>query len=43
MKKNLRDKIREFVQSEEDRVGIKSPLNRVYTSPRFIPVKEIFS
>ena len=26
MKKNLRGKIREFVQSEEGKVGIKSPL-----------------
>ena len=26
MKKNLRGKIREFVQSEEGRVGVKSPL-----------------
>ena len=26
MKKNLRSKIREFVQSEEGKVGIKSPL-----------------
>ena len=26
MKKNLRGKIREFVQSEEGKVGVKSPL-----------------
>ena len=26
MKKNLRGKIREFIQSEEGKVGIKSPL-----------------
>ena len=26
MKKNLRGKIREFIQSEEGKVGVKSPL-----------------